>query len=119
MWLYCMGDASIINYGFVKGEIFNLIEKSMINTETFDTFSNPSDIFELCRKEDIDELRQNFNVTQLHFVSADGLTYRIIDTVDKMDERMYEMYLKYHLAVCERQDMVGCANHTIDIFRKE
>ncbi len=116
---YCMGDASIINYGFVKGEIFNLIEKSMINTETFDTFSNPSDIFELCRKEDIDELRQHFNVTQLHFVSADGLTYHIIDTVDKMDERMFEMYLKYHLAVCERQDLVGCSNHTLEIFRKE
>lgn len=116
---YCMGDPCIINFGFVKGEIFSLIEKSMINTETFDTCSNPGDIFELCRKEDIDELRSNFNVTQLHFVSADGLTEFLCDTVDKMDNSIYEMYLKYHLTVCERQDLIGYSHHTLDIFRKE
>lgn len=116
---YCMVDPSIINFGFVKGEIFSLIEKSMINTETFDTYSNPGDIFELCRKEDIDELRSNFNVTQLHFVSADGLTEFLCDTVDKMDNSIYEMYLKYHLTVCERQDLIGYSHHTLDIFRKE
>ena len=36
---YCMGDASVMNFGFVKGEIHNIIEKCMINTETFDTYS--------------------------------------------------------------------------------
>ena len=87
--------------------------------ETFDTFSNPWDIFELCRKEDIDELRSNFNVTQLHFVSADGLTELLWDTVDKMDGSIYEMYLKYHLSVCERKDLIGYSFHTLDIFRKE
>lgn len=115
---YCMGDPSVINFGFVKGEIFNLIENSMINTETFATFSNPWDIFELCRKEDIDELRSNFNVTQIHFVSADGLTELLWDTVDKMDGSIYEMYLKYHLSVCERKDLIGYSFHTLDIFRK-
>lgn len=116
---YCMGDLCIINFGFMKGELFSLIEKSMINTETFDTHSNPGDIFELCRKEDIDGLREHFNVTQLHFVSADGLTELMYDKIDKMDDQIYEMYLKYHLAVCERRDMIGYSSHTLDIFRKE
>ena len=62
---YCMGNASILSYGFIRGEIYNIIEKCMLNTETFDTFSNPWDIFELHRKEDIDRLRSEFNVTQL------------------------------------------------------
>ena len=31
----------------------------------------------------------------------------------------YELYLKYHLATCERQDMIGYSHHTLDIFRKE
>ena len=35
------------------------------------------------------------------------------------DDRMYKLYIKYHLAVCERQDMTGCSHHTLDIFRKE
>ncbi len=115
---YCMGDASVLSYGFVRGEIYNIIEKCMLDTETFDTFSNPWDIFELYRKEDIDRLRAEFNVTQLHLVAADGYTNHMRETVDQMDDRMYDLYLKYHLAVCERQDMVGYSHHTIDIFRK-
>lgn len=43
---YCMGDASILSYGFIRGAIYDLMEKCMLDTETFDTFSNPWDIFE-------------------------------------------------------------------------
>ena len=85
---YCMGDASVLSYGFIRGEIYNIIEKCMLNTETFDTFSNPWDIFELHRKEDIDKLRSEFNVTQLHFVASDGYTNHMRETVDNMDDRM-------------------------------
>ena len=87
--------------------------------KTFDTFSNPWDIFELYRKEDIDKLRFGFNVTQLHFAASDGFTNYMRETVDNMDDRMYELYVKYHLAVCERPDMTGYSHHTLDIFRKE
>lgn len=82
---------------------------------TNDTFSNPWDIFELHRKEDIDKLRAGFHVIQLHFVASDGYTNHMRETVDQM----YELYLKYHLAVYERQDMVGYSHHTLDIFRKD
>lgn len=116
---YCMGDASVLTYGFICGEIYNIIEKCMLDTETFDTFSNPWDIFELYRKEDIDKLRIQFSVTQLHFIASDGYTNHMRETVDNMDDRMYELYLKYHLATCERQDMIGYSHHTLDIFRKE
>ena len=116
---YCMGDASILSYGFIRGKIHEIIEKCMLNTETFDTFSNPWDIFELYRKEDIDKLRSEFNVTQLHFVASDGYANHMRETVDQMDDKTFELYLKYHLATCERQDMVGYSHHTLDIFRKE
>ncbi len=115
---YCMGDASVLSYGFKRGAIYDIIEKCMLDTETFDTFSNPWDIFALYRKEDIDGLRSEFDVTQLHFVASDGYTNHMREVVDGMDDRMYEIYLKYHLAVCERQDMVGYSHHTLDIFRK-
>lgn len=116
---YCMGDASVLSYGFIRGEIYNIIEKCMLDTETFATFSNPWDIFELYRKEDIDKLRNQFFVTQLHFIASDGYTNHMRETVDNMDDRMYELYLKYHLATCERQDLIGYSHHTLDIFRKE
>ena len=116
---YCMGDASVLTYGFARGKIYDIIEKCMLNTETFDSFPKPWDIFKLYRKEDIDKLRSRFNVTQLHFVASDGYTNHMREVIDQMDDRMYELYIKYHLAVCERQDMIGCSHHTLDIFRKE
>ena len=116
---YCMGDASVLSYGFIRGEIYNIIEKCMIDTETFDTFSNPWDIFELHRKEDIDALRTEFDVTQLHFVATDGYANHMRSTLAEMDDGMYELYIKYHLATCERQDMIGYSHHTLDIFRKD
>ena len=116
---YCMGDASILSYGFIRGEIYNIIEQCKLDTETVHTFSHPWDIFELYRKEDIDTLRSGFPVTQLHFVASDGYANHMRETVDQMDDRMYELYLKYHLATCERLDMMGYSHHTLDIFRKE
>lgn len=116
---YCMGDASVLSYGFIGGEIYNMIETCMLNTETFETFAKPWGLFALYRKENIDELRNGFDVTQLHFVAADGYTNHMRETVDQMDDRMYELYLNYHFAICERQDMVGFSHHTLDVFRKE
>ena len=116
---YCMGDASILSYGFRGGQIHSLVEKCMIDTETFDTFSKPWDLFELYRKEDIDALRNHFNVTQLHFIASDGYTNHIREIINQMDDTTYELFVKYHLATCERQDMIGYSHHTLDIFRKE
>lgn len=116
---YCMGDASVLSYGFVRGKVHEIIEKCMLDPVTFDTFSNPWDIFELYRKENIDELRAQFPVTQLHFVATDGYTNHIREVVDAMDEKTYQVYLNYHFATCERGDMIGYSHHTIDIFRKD
>lgn len=115
---YCMGDASILSYGFIRGYIHEIIEKCMLNTETFDTFSNPWDLFELYRKEDIDALRSHFAVKPLHFVASDGYTNHMREAVDAMDDATYEIFLKYHFATCERGDMIGYSHHTLDIFQK-
>lgn len=38
-----------------------------------------------------------------------------ITTMKYVEQYQYE---KYHLATCERQDMIGYSHHTLDIFRK-
>jgi len=116
---YCMGDASILMYCFIRGEIHNIINKCMLDPITFETFSKPWDLFELHRKEDIDALRSHFSVTQLHFLATDGYANHMRTTLDEMDEKTFQLFLRYHFATCERVDMVGYSNHTLDIFRKD
>ena len=116
---YCMGDAAVLIYGFGRGKIYDIIEKCGIDAEKFDSFSAPWDVFELYRKEDIDALRRNFNAEELHFIAADGYANHIRSELEDMDEETYELFIRYHLATCERQDMIGYSNHTLDIFRKK
>ena len=116
---YCMGDASLLLYGFRHGKIHELLEKCAIDPEAFDGFSRPWDLFQLYRTEDIESLRSRFAVTKLHLVAADGYANYIREQLAEMDAETYELFIKYHLATCERQDLLGYSNHTLDIFRKE
>ena len=115
---YCMADPSILDYGFRQGHIHELVEKKMVETEGFKAFSSPRDLFELHRREDINELMRGFDITRLNFVAADGYTNHMRETVENMDEATFALYLKYHFTVCERQDMIGLTHHSLDIFRK-
>ena len=118
---YCISDATIL-LEFFKVKKFDMndyINKGMINPITFSTKSEPKDIIELVRKENIDELLAEFNVTRLHYVATDGYAHHMSESIDKMSGDEFEMYLKYHLATCEREDMVGISHHVIDVFRKD
>lgn len=116
---YCGNDATILQFCFLRGMLRDERYRSLIDPKTFKARSDPAELFELHRKEEIDALRNHFNVTQLHFVAADGFAHYIRGPLAEMDEALYSQYLRYHFATCERQDMVGYSNHTLDIFRKD
>ena len=90
-----------------------------INEETFKLYSLPKDVFQLYRKEDIDALMSGFNVTRLHYVGTDMLVHFLRREFSELDDEDFEFYMRYHLAVCERPDMIGATNHMLDIFRKD
>lgn len=115
---YCMADASVLAYGFIRGKIGDLMERSMVDPVTFKAFSNPWDVFELHRTEDIAGLRSHFDVEPLHLLATDGYANHMRDVLAGMPEAHYQIYLQYHLATCERTDMLGYSHHTLDVFRK-
>ncbi len=116
---YCMLDASILCYGFARNQLNSLIREERIDLDAFTQIPTRLDYFHLCRREDIDALREGLGVTQLHFAAAEGYAKHMQDALEGMDEETYQLYLRYHLATCERPDMVGVSHHTIDIFRKD
>ena len=116
---YCMMDASVLCYGFAQNRIQELIQDGRIDLDHFTQIPHRLDYFCLCRREEIDALREGLGITQLHFIAADGYAKHMQDTLPLLDEETYQLYLRYHLATCERPDMVGISHHTLDIFRKE
>ncbi|AXU64694.1 class I SAM-dependent methyltransferase [Clostridioides difficile] len=117
---YVISDGCLIDEGFHRGNInvSEYIEKGLIDPQTFAAKPEPKDLFELVRKENIDDLMSVFNVTRLHYVASDGLALYMREAVDSMDDDAFALYLKYHLTTCEREDLVGVTSHAIDIFRK-
>ncbi|WP_040196331.1 class I SAM-dependent methyltransferase [Candidatus Soleaferrea massiliensis] len=117
---YVISDGCLLDEGFHRGDINvpEYIEKGLLDPATFAAKSEPKDLFELVRKEDIDRLMSVFPVTRLHYVAADGCALFMREAVDAMDQDEFAWYLKYHFATCEREDLLGVTSHAVDIFRK-
>jgi len=117
---HIISDSCILDEGFKRNhfDIADYITKGLIDPQTFRARSEPEKLFELVRKEDIDELMSVFQVTRLHYVATDGYSRCMREAVDAMDEETFELYLCYHFATCERIDLAGISSHTVDIFKK-
>ncbi len=113
---YCNNDTSVYKFFYAK-RAMEYLEKGLIK-EDYHTVSSPEEIFELYRKSDIDRLMESHNVTRLHFVGVDMISYIFDDKFDDLSDREFEEYMKFLSNLCEREDCVGLSIHMLDIFRK-
>lgn len=117
MVAYCMNEPTIIQHAFLHNNLKRLLENNMISDD-WHCKSEPKELFELIRTEEIAELDSHINVERIKLISTDGATNYMSEYIDQMDEYTFAKWLEYHLATCERQDTVGASNHTLDILRK-
>ena len=119
MAAYCGNDATMVQYCFGRGMLKEKRYQELVNPVTFKASSDPAELFELYRKEDIDALMEGFRTQRLHYVGTDMATNYMRACIDEMDEALFDLYLKYHFVICERSDMVGVSHHILDIHRKD
>lgn len=115
---YCNTDMTVYQYCFKRNMVKYELDRGMIDPATFKLYSTAEEIFQMHRKEEVYKLTEQFDVTRLHYVGTDMLTRLIDETIDNMDDSAFELYMKYHYIVCEREDMVGVTNHMLDILEK-
>ncbi len=115
---YCMNEPTVINYAFRKEHVNELLENGML-TGDWHCVSEPKELFDLVRTEDIAALNQTVSVKREKLVATDGATNYLREFVDAMDEDVFQKWVAYHLATCERQDLIGASHHVLDILRKE
>lgn len=118
MVAYCGNDATMVQYCFGRGMLKEEKYQKLVDPVTFKAASDPAELFELYRKEDIDALMAHFSTKRLHYVGTDMATNYMRLTIDEMDDAFFETYLKYHFVICERPDMVGVSHHILDIRLK-
>lgn len=118
---YVISDGCLLDEGFKRRNInvAEYIKNGLLDPETFAAKSEPKDLFELVRKEDIDNLMAVFPTTRLHYVATDGCALFMREAINTMDNETFQLYLKYHFSTCEREDLLGVTSHAVDIFKKQ
>ena len=87
-------------------------------TDDYHSISKPENLYDYVRVEDIDALNEAAGLTRVQLLSPDGPANYMRQTLNSMDEEAFEWFMQYHLATCERQDLIGAAAHTLDILKK-
>jgi ubiquinone/menaquinone biosynthesis C-methylase UbiE len=114
---YCMNEPTIIQFGFRDGNLSYIFENDML-LDAWHCKSEPKEVFELVRTEDIAALDAQLPVKRIKLIATDGATRYNDELVDSMDDFTFKKWMEYHFAICERQDLIGASNHTLDILRK-
>lgn len=114
---YCMNEYCILTHGFKDHYIKESIAKGKVS-EDFQSISREEDLYSYVRLEETGRLKECAGLTRLQIISADGPANYMRSTLNEMDEETYELFLKYHLATCERPELLGAAAHTVDILKK-
>ena len=114
---YVMNEYGVITYAFKERHIRECMEQGRL-TDDFHTKSSPQDLYDYVRLEDIDKLNRDAGLERVKIVTPDGPANYIRQYLNQLDEEEFEMFYKYHLATCERSDLLGAAAHTLDILIK-
>ena len=114
---YCMNEPTVVQYVFAQQHLWELKERGMLS-ENWDCLSEPKDLFELIRTEEIAELDRAVGAEQIKLVATDGATNYMRAIIDAMDDETFAQWLDFHFRTCERQDLIGASHHTLDILRK-
>ncbi len=115
---YCMNEPTVIQYCFAANGLNETLEQDLL-TPDWHCKSEPKEVFDLVRTEDIASLDAEFPVERIKLIATDGAAHYYRDLIDNMDGETYAKWLEYHFATCERQDLVGASNHTLDILAKK
>jgi SAM-dependent methyltransferase len=114
---YVMNDYSVITYAFKEKHILEAVENGMLD-DAFSCTDKANPLYHMVRLEEIDELNRKAGLFREKIIAADGAANYIRPYLNALSEEEFAFFIKYHLSVCERMDMMGASAHTVDILRR-
>ena len=112
---YCMNEFAIIKHGFIDNNILNELD---IIDDTFKINPKDTDLYSFVRLEDINYLKDKVNLERIKIINQDGPTEYMKKDINKMDDKTFELFIKYHLSICERSELLGTGRHILEILKK-
>ena len=115
---YIMNEYSVLTYAFKERHIKEALETGMLD-ENFHCTSKANPLYSFVRLEDMEALNEQAGLVRLQVISADGPANHMRTVLNSLDDEEFQAFIQYHLATCERPDLMGASGHTVDIIQKE
>ncbi|MBP5754122.1 MAG: methyltransferase domain-containing protein [Treponema sp.] len=112
---YVMNEYSIIQYCFKKNVIRECLEKGWV-TSDFHTVPSEDQLYTYLRLEDIDAINEETNTQRIKIFAADGPSDYMRRELNAMDQETFNIFMQYHLATCERPELLGASSHLVDVL---
>lgn len=114
---YCMNEYAVLYHGFREGNILSSLKDGKLDAD-FHCISEEADLYDYVRLEDIHRLSAAAGLQRVKTISADGPAHYMRPGLNAWDEETFQVFLAYHLATCERPELLGAGRHTVDILKK-
>ncbi|MBQ0002455.1 MAG: methyltransferase domain-containing protein [Treponema sp.] len=114
---YVLNDYSVITYCFKQNKIKECMERNSL-TDDFHQIVTDDDLYCYLRLEDIDRLNEKSGLKRIKIIAADGASDYIRRELNALDDEEFAYFIKYHLANCERPELLGASSHVVDILQK-
>lgn len=113
---YIMNEFSVITYAFKEKHITEALETGMLD-DAYHCTKKANPLYSMVRLEDMDALNREAGLTRLKVIAADGAANYIRPYLNALTEEEFSHFINYHLATCERMDLMGASGHTVDILQ--
>lgn len=113
---YVMNEFSVITYAFKEKHIIEALEEGMLD-EAFHCTKKANPFYHMMRLEDMDRMNQMAGVKRIQVIAADGAANYIRPFLNALTQEEFEKFIEYHMATCERMDLMGASGHTVDILQ--
>ena len=114
---YYMNDYAVLTYGFLKQHILESKANGQID-DNYHIVAQEGDLYSMVRLEDINEFNKKVDLQRIKIIASDGASDYIRTPLNKLSGEEFNEFLKYHLSICERPDLLGASSHLLDIVKK-
>ena len=113
---YLTSDSIMIDWSLMGDHLINGYPNDF--DDNFKMTRYPQGVFAAFYISEFKNIMSKFNVELLHNVATDGFTRHVKDKIDSLSKEEFEVWMRYHLSTCEREELQGYSNHMLYICKK-
>lgn len=107
----------MIDWALKKGHLVDGYKNQF--TSDFKMTSVPEEVFRVFYIDEFKQLMAKYPLEYLKNVATDGMAHHMKEEIDALSQEEFEIWMKYHLSTCEREDLQGYSNHMLYIGKKK